>query len=111
MTRTRLIRVAGLAAGGAIIAGGFFGVVAAQQSNAALASDNLAPNVVVLLLAGMVIAALAWVLADDRDSADGDGADATTHCDACGGVINADWRLCPHCGERRATFGAPSVRR
>jgi len=102
--------VAGLAAGGAIVAGGLVGVIAAQQSNAALASNELAPNVLVLLLAGMVIAALAWVLADDRDAGAGDDAGVTTRCSACGGVINADWRLCPHCGERLDTFGAPAVR-
>jgi len=65
------------------------------------------------LLAALVIAGLIWVLGDERDSREPDtrNVGGTTHCAACGGVINADWRLCPHCGERLTTFGAPTSRR
>jgi len=113
VTRTRLIRLAGLAAGAAIIAGGLAGVTVAQQSETALAAGDLASNVLVLVLAGLVIATLAWVLADDRNAGDDEDARAgvTTNCRVCGGVINADWRLCPHCGERLGTFRTTATRR
>lgn len=102
------MRLAGFAAGCTAVAGTLVGVALIQRSGMRLDRSDLVPHMLVVLLSALVVAALVWVLSEDREGVDHEAAQPgrTTRCTVCGGIINTDWRLCPHCGERLPTFDA-----
>jgi hypothetical protein len=53
---------------------------------------------VVPVIAGVAVAAVAWLVLEGLPEEDEDLPHAAASCPACGRLILDDWRLCPHCG-------------
>lgn len=59
--------------------------------------------VVIVAAAGLYVVGAAGV--EDAE----DAPRAIVKCDECGGVVRADWRLCPHCGVIRGDAAQPRI--
>ncbi|MBE0475970.1 MAG: hypothetical protein IBX62_02600 [Coriobacteriia bacterium] len=60
------------------------------------------------LIAGLVIAAVAWLLLRTRPARSDEGIGFVAYeCPACGERVIKGWRLCPYCGNMLGTLPEP----
>lgn len=103
--RSPLIRFVAAGLTGALAAASIIGVLLIVNAGDGFARCTATTGIgkALPILAGAVIAALAFALLRDKPI-DSESPYTSTQacCAACGGIIRGDWRLCPHCGTRVA---------
>lgn len=78
-------------------------LLAAEGQDPSHTTAVTASGWMVPLLAGGLTGLVSWMLLRGTDRKHEDTCTWRTTgvlCPECGGVIRADWRLCPHCGHR-----------
>lgn len=110
MTKQKPIRVTASCVAGLVSSLTLIGIIAGYDVTW-LAIDNPVSLVVWLLVfvSGIAAGSFAWSVSDSDDSAHTELRDQV-QCLSCSGTLNADWRLCPHCGERVADEPAPAAK-
>lgn len=103
MTRPVLQKLIVAAAGGFAAAGlVLIGLLALDFVGSGRSTVLMGTGWMLPLLAGALTGVVAWMLV--RGSArEGESCGwhhTGTTCPSCGGSVRADWRLCPHCGNR-----------
>lgn len=106
MSRSPIIRLVVAALIGGIAASAVIGVLVIVNAETGFAGCTATTGIgrIVPIIAGIVIAGLAFALLSDRPIGSNEvGAHPIqATCGDCGGIIRGDWRLCPHCGARQS---------
>ncbi len=93
--RTALAILGGLAVGL-----GFLAVVLVLNTKDGLVGCTAATAAgwTIPLLAGLLVAGVAWLLLAEDDSDPQRGSPLAVRCSDCGHPVADEWRLCPYCG-------------
>jgi len=98
LARISVTKVVTAVAGGFVATLAVYAVLLVMHSGQALdRSELVGLGLLVPVVAGAMVGALAWLLLSDTDDPAGSGHESAT-CAACGAPLMPDWRLCPNCG-------------
>ncbi len=99
-TPLRRIAFAGLTGGMAAL--GVLGLLLALNAEEGFANCTATTGAgwVLPLVSGVLVLGLAWSLSRGGHARTESRSSAHHACEACGGTVFGDWRMCPHCGQR-----------
>jgi len=99
LVRASVTKVVTAVVGGFVAMLAVYAVLLLMRSGQALErSEIFGLGLLVPVVAGAMVGALAWALLSDGDEGSDPTHQASATCAACGAPVMPDWRLCPNCG-------------